>query len=228
MVQKHQNNFHLNPGKINWFDIVSCTIRDKKGITDTSLSHSTDSRWIHWHYPLFYSIYLGQQSQNTTNCAHNLLAKHHLRETQLHWLCQHSVTSRIQVIAQCQECDSKESPSCAFHVIAYTQHPYKVSNCNYKNHNYQTNSISNCFTTKNMHINCYPSLQAGNKDSAYMLSAKKCTNTQILPVLPLVATGLCWQVAARCLYWWPSGQRDRPYGATCSGTSCRQYVHSPS
>lgn len=47
------------------------------------------------------------------------------------------------------------------------------------------------------------------------------------PGLPQVAAGLYWQVTAQCLCWWPSGQKDRPYGATCSGTSCRQCVRSP-
>lgn len=54
----------------------------------------------------------------------------------------------------------------------------------------------------------------------------KHTKTNFLPGLPPAATKLCWQVTARCLCWWLSGQRDRPFGATCSGTSCRLYVHS--
>lgn len=64
----------------------------------------------------------------------------------------------------------------------------------------------------------------------YLQQKKQKTNTareSDSPGLPQVAAGLCWQVTVRYPCLWPSGQKDRPYGATCSGTSCRQCVHSP-
>lgn len=81
-------------------------------------------------------------------------------------------------------------------------------------------SVLGCFTTQKTHSQTYFVKRKNERATARERARDS-------PGLPQVAAGLCWQVTAQCLCLWPSGQKDRPYGATCSGTSCRQCVHSP-